>query len=142
MGEASSTAGCGTTGRRLANSPSALRSCSSPCSGRTLASGSDHFGPPTAPEQHGIGASTERERGRGQRLAGGIDGRSAEQRRLELKGMAEALRQPLERANRLRGDLSADAVAREHRDQGVQLSSLRPLRAASKRSMSPSLPRR
>src|SRR6202453_2586762 len=51
IGEASSTAGWGTTGRRFANRPSSLRSRRSPCSGRTLASGADHFGPPTAPRR-------------------------------------------------------------------------------------------
>ena len=50
MGDASNTAGCGTTGRRLANRPNALRSPKRPCSGRTLAAGLDHFGPPTAPK--------------------------------------------------------------------------------------------
>ena len=37
------------TGRRLAYRPSPLRMASNPCSGRTLALGSSHFGPPTAP---------------------------------------------------------------------------------------------
>src|SRR5512133_3547619 len=48
-GEESISAGWTFTGRRLANTPSPLRSPSSPCSGRTLALGSSHFGPPTAP---------------------------------------------------------------------------------------------
>src|SRR5580658_2026839 len=39
------------TGRRLAKVPSALRRPSSPLSGRTLASGADHFGPPIAPSR-------------------------------------------------------------------------------------------
>src|SRR5690606_17294920 len=51
IGEAPSAAACGLTGRRLANRPSALRIASSPCSGRTFAFGSDHFGPPTAPSR-------------------------------------------------------------------------------------------
>src|SRR5690606_5409953 len=51
IGEAPSAAACGRTGRRLANRPSALRIASRPCSGRTLALGSDHLGPPTAPSR-------------------------------------------------------------------------------------------
>src|SRR5690606_28448510 len=49
IGEAPMVAACGRTGRRLAYRPSALRIASRPCSGRTVALGSDHFGPPTAP---------------------------------------------------------------------------------------------
>ena len=37
------------TGRRFAYSPSPPRSANSACSGRTVALGSSHFGPPTAP---------------------------------------------------------------------------------------------
>ena len=37
------------TGRILAKTLISARSFKSPCSGRTLALGSDHFGPPTAP---------------------------------------------------------------------------------------------
>jgi len=50
-GEAGASAGCTFTGRMLANRPRALRIASSPCSGRTLALGSSHFGPPTAPRR-------------------------------------------------------------------------------------------
>src|SRR5438093_1021226 len=51
-GLASSSAGNGLTGRRLANRPRPSRSPSRPCSGRG-ASGSvvSHFGPPTAPSK-------------------------------------------------------------------------------------------
>ena len=42
-------AGWTVIGRRFANSPRPPRSANSACSGRTVASGSSHFGPPTAP---------------------------------------------------------------------------------------------
>ena len=113
IGEACSTAGCGTTGRRLANSPSALRSCSRPCSGRTGASGADHFGPPTAPEQNCVGALRQRQRGRRQRLSRRIDGGAAEQRRLEFKGVPEARGHRAQGPHRLGRDFAADAVAGE-----------------------------
>jgi hypothetical protein len=58
--------------------------------GRTLAFGSDHCGPPTAPSKRGIGALRQLERGRRQRLARRIDGGAAEQRRLELELMPKA----------------------------------------------------
>ena len=48
--ELSISAGSTVTGRRFAQRPSEERSASSPCSGRTLARGSSHFGPPTAPQ--------------------------------------------------------------------------------------------
>src|SRR5574341_1143891 len=48
-GEESMSAGCTFTGRRFAKTPSPLRRPRSPCSGRTFAFGSSHFGPPTAP---------------------------------------------------------------------------------------------
>ena len=48
-GDAPASAGCTRTGRRFAKSPSARRRPRSPCSGRTSARGSSHFGPPTAP---------------------------------------------------------------------------------------------
>ena len=48
-GEASAIDGSVLTGRRFAKTPSARRSSSRPCSGRTGSDGSDHFGPPTAP---------------------------------------------------------------------------------------------
>ena len=48
-GEAAISAGWTVIGRRLANRPRPPRRANSACSGRTLASGSSHFGPPTAP---------------------------------------------------------------------------------------------
>src|SRR6185437_11092854 len=56
IGEACSAASWVRTGRRLAYRPSALRIASRPCSGRTLAFGSDHFGPPTAPSSTALAA--------------------------------------------------------------------------------------
>src|SRR5512138_2711543 len=50
-GEESISAGWTLTGRRLAKTPSPLRRPRSPCSGRTFAFGSSHFGPPTAPSR-------------------------------------------------------------------------------------------
>src|SRR5574341_1008132 len=50
-GEASIRAGWTLTGRRFAKTPSPFRSARSPCSGRTFAFGSSHFGPPTAPRR-------------------------------------------------------------------------------------------
>ena len=43
------SAGWTVIGRRLANRPRPLRSANSACSGRTVASGLSHFGPPQAP---------------------------------------------------------------------------------------------
>ena len=48
-GDARSSSGLTATGRRFAYRPRPLRIASNPCSGRTLARGSSHFGPPTAP---------------------------------------------------------------------------------------------
>ena len=48
-GDASMSDGWTLTGRRLAKTPSPLRSASSPCSGRTLLAGLSYFGAPTAP---------------------------------------------------------------------------------------------
>ena len=48
-GDASINAGCTFTGRRFANTCKPLRSASRPRSGRSLAVGSSHLGPPTAP---------------------------------------------------------------------------------------------
>src|SRR4051794_656094 len=50
-GEVATSAGWTRTGRRLAYRPSCLRRPSRPCSGRCLARGSSHFGPPTAPSR-------------------------------------------------------------------------------------------
>ena len=65
-----SAPGRATTGRRLAKTPRPLRSPSSACSGRTVAFGSSHFGPPTAPSRTASAARAPRELGRRQRLAG------------------------------------------------------------------------
>ena len=50
-GEEATSVGWTMIGRRLANRPSPPRSAKSACSGRTVALGSDHFGPPTAPSR-------------------------------------------------------------------------------------------
>ena len=50
-GDAPASAGWTLTGRRFAYSPSPPRSAKSACSGRTVAPGSDHLGPPTAPSR-------------------------------------------------------------------------------------------
>lgn len=71
-------------------------------------------------QKNRVRAPAQLERGRRQRLARGIDGRAAHQGAVELEGMAEALSQALERAQRLGGDFAADAVARDDRDQGAQ----------------------
>ena len=117
IGEACSTAGCGTIGRRLANSPSDLRSCSRPCSGRTGASGADHFGPPTAPSSIASARCASASVAGRQRLAGRIDRGAAEQRRLEFKGMSGAGGDRAQGPHRLSRDFAADAVAGKNRDQ-------------------------
>src|SRR5450759_4559757 len=50
-GDAGTSAGWTLTGRRFANSPRPPRMAKSACSGRTIAVGSSHFGPPTAPRR-------------------------------------------------------------------------------------------
>src|SRR4051794_36696569 len=50
-GEEPASAGWTRTGRRLAYNPRPPRREKRACSGRTVASGSDHFGPPTAPSR-------------------------------------------------------------------------------------------
>ena len=54
-GESCAVRGCTRTGRRLANTPSAARNCSRPCSGRTLAFGSDHLRTADRAQQDRIG---------------------------------------------------------------------------------------
>jgi hypothetical protein len=118
IGEASSTAGCGTTGRRFANSPSALRSCSRPCSGRTLEFGSDHFGPPTAPSRIASAPAQPR----ASPPAAARRSRRSPRRRatpLRIERNGRSARNGFERAQRLGRDFGADAVAGENRDQRV-----------------------
>ncbi len=50
-GDESNNSGKVVIGRRLANNPISLRMRSKPASGRVLALGSSHFGPPTAPSK-------------------------------------------------------------------------------------------
>ena len=51
IGDACASSSINLTGRRLAKTPRTERNFRSPCSGRTVAFGSDHFGPPTAPNK-------------------------------------------------------------------------------------------
>ena len=50
-GDEATSAGWTVTGRRFANSPSVPRSANSACSGRTVAAGLSHLGPPHAPSR-------------------------------------------------------------------------------------------
>ena len=85
-GLASSSAGLGRTGRRLANSPSPLRRPSRPCSGRG-ASGSvvSHFGPPTAASSTASALAAGVEHLVGERGAVGVDRRAADEALVELE---------------------------------------------------------
>ena len=71
-------------------------------------------------QQDRVRASTQGERRVRQRFSRGVDGGTAEERGLESKGMAEALRNRAERPHGFGGDLAADAVAREDGDQSLQ----------------------
>ena len=98
-GEAAASSGMVATGRRFANRPSALRIASSPCSGRICTGMSAHFGPPTAPSRIPSDALHAAIVASGNGLAGRVVGGAADQRVLELKSEAEALRHGLEHAN-------------------------------------------
>ncbi len=104
------------TGRRFAKVPSALRRPSSPVSGRTLASGADHFGPPMAPSRMASLARQE------SRVACG-SGSPVRSMAAPPKGwcverelVAEALRDRVEAAHALGGNFRTDAIAAQHRD--------------------------
>ena len=124
-GEASTSAGCGATGRRLAYRPSALRIASSPCSGRTFAVGLSHFGPPTAPSSTASARLAHRER---RRRAARCRSRRSPRRRSAPSSNANSMPASSAAASSTRracgDDLRADAVARQEGD-GVRSSARR-----------------
>src|SRR6187402_1117644 len=88
----SARAGCTATGRRLAYTPSSLRSRSRPVSGRSFASGADHFGQP---------------------IAMVVDGYAAEIPFRQRELMSEKLRHLLQRAHAFACDFRTNAIAPE-----------------------------
>jgi len=93
-----------------------LRRARRPCSGSHLGIGSGPLRAADGAEQHGIGAPTQRKRGRRHGLAGGIDGGAAEQRVLEFQGVAEFFCHRSERAHAFGCDLAADTITGQHRN--------------------------
>ena len=98
-------------GRRLAKRPSALRSARSPCSGRTVADGSSHFGPPTAPSRIASAARADVEVLVADGRAVRVDGDAADEHLGPVDREAEALARGVEDALGRRDDLGPDAVA-------------------------------
>ncbi len=109
-GEACTSLGLTDTGRRLAKRPSALRIAKRPCSGRTLARGSSHFGPPTAPSSTASAARADLQRLRRQRRAGLVDGDAADERVLQREGVSPLLADRRQHTPGLIDDFRADSV--------------------------------
>ena len=111
-GLASSSASTARTGRRLAYRPSALRSPSSPCSGRgALGSVLSHFGPPTAASSTASACAARGQRLVGQRRAVRVDRGAAER----VLGEGEVA-QTVEDLEGRGGDLGTDPVPRKNGD--------------------------
>src|SRR3990172_2053165 len=125
-GEASTSIGKHVAGRRFAKRSSSFRSPRSPRSGRFSCGRASHLGPPTAPNRvaglrsqgarGGVSARAGGGGGRGQRVAGGVDGRAADERRLELERGAACPAHRLEHLAGLGRHLLPDAVAAQERD--------------------------
>ena len=94
-----------------------MRIASSPCSGRTLARGSSHFGPAHGAEQHGVGLARELERRGRQRRARGVDGGAADERLARLERVPVRLGDGLEHADGLGRDLGPDPVTRQNTNE-------------------------
>ena len=114
-GLASSSAGLGRTGRRLANRPRPLRSPSRPCSGRGAAgSVVSHLGPPTAASSTASARAAGVEHLVGERGAVRVDRGAADQPLVELE-VAQLAEHLLGRGH----DLGADPVAGQGDDPSL-----------------------
>ena len=110
------SAGSTVIGRRLANRPRPLRSANSACSGRTVASGLSHFGPPHGAEEHGVGVAARLDVLGPDRHPVGVDGDPADDQLHPVEREPERAAGGLEHPDGARDDLRPDAVARDQRD--------------------------
>ena len=117
IGEASSTAGCGTTGRRFANRPSALRSAQQPLLRAHRGGRVRPLRSADGAEQDRVGAPAQRQRRGRQRLAGRVDRGAADEAASKRESWPWRRATASSARTRLGGDLGADAVARQYRDQ-------------------------